>query len=137
MAYQPKSTAGQRGAQNMSNMKPMNPMSSKPSYGQSVPNMQTQPMQPMQSMQPMQPITSGMMNMPSTVVNPYYTAGFLRQYIGHNMRVEYLLGTNGPLIDRTGKLVDVGASYIVLQPLFSDELLMTDLYSIRFVTIYD
>lgn len=157
MAYQPKSTARQRVAQNMSNMKPMNPMGSKPSYGHNVPNMQTQPMQnmqrpmqnmqkPMQNMQqpmypmqqvPQQPITSGMMPAPDTVRNPYYTAGFLRQYIGHNMRVEYLLGTNGPLVDRTGRLVDVGANYIVLQPLLSDELLMTDLYSIRFVSIYD
>jgi len=105
-------------------------------YGQKVPNMQTQPMQQMQPMGQM-PITSGMMPPPDTLRNPYYTAGFLRQFIGSNMRVEYLLGTNGPLVDRVGELVDVGANYIVLKPYLSDDLLMTDLYSIRFVTIYD
>lgn len=126
--------------QNMQNMqKPMQNMQNmqKPMQGTQQPMYPMQTMQPpMQNMQPMA-VTSGMMNMPSTVSSPYYTAGFLRQYLGHNMRVEYLLGTNGPLVDRTGRLVDVGASYIVLQPLLSDELLMTDLYSIRFVTIYD
>lgn len=74
---------------------------------------------------------------PSTVQNPYYTAGFLRQYIGRDMRVEYLIGTNGPLVDRVGRLVDVGADYILLQPYLSDDLLMTDLFSIKFVTIFD
>lgn len=126
--------------QPMQNMQKPMPSMQKPAQGMQPMQGTQQPIYPMQPpMQTMQPptVTSGMMNMPSTVANPYYTAGFLRQYIGHNMRVEYLLGTNGPLVDRIGRLVDVGASYIVLQPLLSDELLMTDLYSIRFVTIYD
>jgi len=74
---------------------------------------------------------------PSTIQSPYYTAGFLKQFIGRNMRVEFLIGTNGPLVDRIGTLQDVGASYIVLEPYLSDDLLMADLYSIKFVTIYD
>lgn len=73
---------------------------------------------------------------PTTVESPYYTAGFLKNFIGKNMRVEFLIGTSGALVDRTGVLMEVGASYIVLMPILSDDLLMCDLYSIRFVTIY-
>lgn len=73
---------------------------------------------------------------PSTVQSPYYTAGFLRNFVGCNMRVEFLIGTSGALVDRIGVLMEVGASYIVLQPFQSDDLLMCDLYSIKFVTIY-
>ncbi len=73
---------------------------------------------------------------PSTVQSPYYTAGFLRNFIGCNMRVEFLIGTSGALVDRIGVLMEVGASYIVLQPFQTDDLLMCDLYSIKFVTIY-
>ena len=74
---------------------------------------------------------------PSTVQSPYYTAGFLRNFLGRNMRVEFLIGTSGALVDRMGVLVEVGASYIVLRPLLTDNLLMCDLYSIKFVTIYE
>ena len=52
------------------------------------------------------------------------------------MRVEFLIGTTGPLVDRIGTLVDVGASYIVLEPVDPDDLIVADLYSIKFVTIY-
>lgn len=74
---------------------------------------------------------------PSTVQSPYYTAGFLRNFLGRNMRVEFLIGSSGALVDRMGVLVEVGASYIVLRPLLTDNLLMCDLYSIKFVTIYE
>ena len=73
---------------------------------------------------------------PTTVESPYFTAGFLRNFIGQNMRVEFLIGTSGALVDRVGVLVEVGASYIVLRPYMTDDLLMCDLYSIKFVTIY-
>jgi hypothetical protein len=76
------------------------------------------------------------METPTTVESPYYTAGFLRNFIGQNMRVEFLIGTSGALVDRVGVLVEVGASYIVLRPYLTDDLLMCDLYSIKFVTIY-
>jgi hypothetical protein len=73
---------------------------------------------------------------PITVASPYYTAGFLKNFIGKNVRVEFLLGTAGATSDRVGTLLEVGASYIVIQPLLTDDLLMCDLYSIRFVTIF-
>lgn len=82
------------------------------------------------------PLPPPAMDTPSTVQSPYYTAGFLRNFIGCNMRVEFLIGTSGALVDRIGVLMEVGASYIVLQPFQTDDLLMCDLYSIKFVTIY-
>ncbi|MGE5613634.1 MAG: hypothetical protein ACM3XR_04450 [Bacillota bacterium] len=75
------------------------------------------------------------MQIPVTVESALYTAGFLRTQIGRNVRVEFLLGTN-LLTDRSGTLVGVGASYILLRPLDSDDLMMCDIYSIRFVTIF-
>lgn len=71
---------------------------------------------------------------PSTVENTFFTPGFLRTQIGRRVRVEFLLGTN-LLTDRTGTLVAVGASYIVLKLIDSDDLMMCDIYSIKFVTI--
>ncbi len=71
---------------------------------------------------------------PSTLQNTFFTPGFLRTQIGRRMRVEFLLGTN-LLTDRTGTLVAVGASYIVLRLVDSDDLMMCDIYSIKFVTI--
>ena len=71
---------------------------------------------------------------PVTTDSIAYTAGFLKTQIGRKVRVEFLIG-NGPLVDRTGTLRYVGTSYIILQPIDSDDLLMCDLYSIKFVTI--
>lgn len=101
------------------------------------------PQQPSMGMPAQTAVTTGMPlpppangEAPTTVQNPYYTAGFLRNFIGCNMRVEFLVGTSGALVDRIGVLMEVGASYIVLQPFQTDDLLMCDLYSIKFVTIY-
>lgn len=77
----------------------------------------------------------GVTETPVTVQSPYFTAGFLKNFIGKNVRVEFVLGTAGTTTDRVGTLLEVGASYIVIQPLLTDDLLMCDLYSIRFVTI--
>ena len=59
---------------------------------------------------------------------------FLRENIGKLMRVEFLIGTNN-LVDRTGILIDVGASYILLRSLESDTITYCDIYSIKFITI--
>ena len=73
---------------------------------------------------------------PQTVQSPYYLAGFLNKNIGRMMRVEFLIGSSGPLVDRIGTLMEVGASYIVLKPIGSNDMLVADLYSIKFATIY-
>lgn len=73
-------------------------------------------------------------NTPEVLTNSIYTPAFLREHIGKLMRVEFLIGTNS-LEDRTGILVDVGASYIVLKSIQGGNLLYCDIYSIKFVTI--
>lgn len=52
------------------------------------------------------------------------------------MRVEFLIRTN-TLTDRIGILEDVGASYILLRSLQSNEVTYADIYSIKFITISD
>ena len=71
---------------------------------------------------------------PQTLQSPMYTPGYLRSQIGKTMRVEFLMGS-GPLVDRIGTLVGVGASYILLRPVGTDDILLCDIYSIKFVTI--
>lgn len=73
-------------------------------------------------------------NEPEVVTNTLYTPAFLKQYIGRLVRVEFLIGTTY-LEDRTGILLEVGASYIVLQSIQDANLLYCDIYSIKFVTI--
>ena len=71
---------------------------------------------------------------PEILTNNIYTPAFLRENIGKLMRVEFLIGTNN-LVDRTGILLDVGASYILLRALESDVITYADIYSIKFITI--
>lgn len=71
---------------------------------------------------------------PETVTNALYTPAFLRSQIGKLVRVEFLIGTTY-LEDRTGILLEVGASYIVLRSIQDGNLLYCDIYSIKFVTI--
>ena len=73
-------------------------------------------------------------NSPEILTNNIYTPAFLRENIGKLMRVEFLIGTNN-LVDRTGILIDVGASYIILRALESDVITYADIYSIKFITI--
>ena len=73
-------------------------------------------------------------NSPEILTNNIYTPAFLRENIGKLMRVEFLIGTNN-LVDRTGILIDVGASYILLRFLESDTITYCDIYSIKFITI--
>lgn len=70
-----------------------------------------------------------------TTADPQFVAGYLKTQIGRQVRVEFLIGTTGPLVDRIGTLLGVGVSYILLRPIESDDILMCDLYSIKFVTI--
>lgn len=64
-----------------------------------------------------------------------YTQGYLKTQIGRYVKVEFLIGTN-MLIDREGTLVDVGISYIIIREAETDDLVLADIYSIKFVKIY-
>ena len=71
---------------------------------------------------------------PSTIGTDY-TQGYLRSQIGKRMRVTFLLGTN-LIQDRTGVLEEVGISYITLRDDETSNLVMCDIYSIKFVNIF-
>jgi hypothetical protein len=64
-----------------------------------------------------------------------YTQGYLKTQIGKRIKVEFLIGTN-MLVDREGTLVDVGISYIIIREVETDDLLLCDIYSIKFVHFY-
>jgi len=117
-----------------------------------MPMMPMQPMGQMGQMGQMMPIadptgtTSG--SMPTTigsmplqtlaedpVMDTEYTQGWLRTQIGKRVKIEFLIGTN-MLVDREGTLVDVGISYVIINEVETDDLLLCDIYSIKFVRVY-
>lgn len=65
-----------------------------------------------------------------------YTQGYLRTQIGKRVRVTFLIGTN-LIQDRTGTLLQVGISYIILRETDTNSKVLCDIYSIKFVNIYD
>lgn len=64
-----------------------------------------------------------------------YMNGFLRMQIGSRITAEFLIGTN-TYLEKSGKLLAVGANYIVLQEAMTDDILVCDFFNIKFVTIY-
>ena len=60
----------------------------------------------------------------------------LKDNVGQYVDVEFLIGS-GNLTTRSGILYAVGVSYIVLYDRKNDRYLICDLYSIKFVTIYN
>lgn len=65
-----------------------------------------------------------------------YTQGYLRTQIGKRVRITFLLGT-GTLQDRTGILENVGISYVIIRNLETNSKELADIYSIKFVEIFD
>lgn len=70
-----------------------------------------------------------------TTLDGQYTQGYLRTKIGKRVRISFLLGTN-TFQDRTGTLLEVGISYVVIQDLDTNTQTLCDIYSIKFVTFY-
>jgi len=99
------------------------------------------PAQPMGGQQPEQVPSVGAApvdfdSLPTTpVLDIMYTQGYLKSQIGARVKVEFLIGTN-MLIDREGTLTDVGISYIIIREVDTDDLLLCDIYSIKFVRFY-
>lgn len=70
-----------------------------------------------------------------TLESTEYLNGFLRTQIGKKVRVEFLIGT-GTLVDKFGTLIGVGANYIMIQQAETDDVIVCDFYTIKFVTFY-
>ncbi len=80
-------------------------------------------------------MTSGLGVRDSVLTSTDFTQGFLQTQIGRHVKVEFLLGTN-MLIDREGDLVKVGTDYIIIQETETDDYLLCDIYSIKFIRFY-
>jgi len=70
-----------------------------------------------------------------TELGKEYTQGYLKSIIGQRVKIFFLIGTN-IIQDRDGILTDVGISYVILRELETNYLILCDIYSIKFVTIY-
>lgn len=84
-------------------------------------------------------MTPGEFTVPSGIGYDAYQGSIqqiLRDNVGQYVDVEFLIGTNG-LTTRSGVLYSVGVSYIVLYDRIQDRYMICDLYSIKFVTIYN
>lgn len=119
-------------AQGMPQMAQMNQMTQVPSIPQ-MPMMSQDTQMPQTPQMPMQDMSQS--GMPLGVMDIEFTQGYLRSQIGSKVKVEFLIGTN-MLIDREGLLVDVGVSYIIINETETDDLLLCDIYSIKFVRFY-
>jgi hypothetical protein len=76
-----------------------------------------------------------MSQMEPSVFDPEFLQGYLKRNLRKRVRIEFLIGTN-ILTDRVGVLEEVGVSYVVLRDQAGSRT-VCDLYSIKFVTIYD
>ncbi len=81
------------------------------------------------------PIVPWNQPMPVTVESLQYMNGFMRTQIGRKVTAEFLIGT-GTLVDKTGTLLAVGANYILINELETDDILLCDFYSIKFIKFY-
>lgn len=81
------------------------------------------------------PITDLTQPQPMTTESIQFLNGFLRTQIGKRVRVEFLVGTN-TYLEKSGKLLAVGANYIILQEAMTDDLLVCDFFNIKFTTIF-
>lgn len=84
---------------------------------------------------PQQPVDFEIEPGPPVMTDRGYIQGYLRTVIGRRVKIEFILGTN-MFIDREGILVDVGIDHVVIRETETDDLLLADLYSIKFVRIY-
>lgn len=72
---------------------------------------------------------------PPVTTDINYTQAYLKSKIGSKVKIEFLIGTN-LLTDRTGTLVDVGISYVIIRLQETDDYMLGDIYSIKFVTFF-
>lgn len=71
-----------------------------------------------------------------TSLGTEYTQGYLKTQIGKRVKIVFLIGSNMTQ-DRDGVIEQVGISYIILREPLTKNLILCDIYSIKFVTIYN
>jgi hypothetical protein len=81
------------------------------------------------------PITPTTQPPAMTLDSLQYLNAALRTQIGSKVTVSFLIGTN-TFQDRTGILLAVGANYIIINEVETDDILFCDFYTIKFVKVY-
>ena len=72
---------------------------------------------------------------PVTAESIQYLNGFIRTQIGRRITVTFLVGSN-LIEEKTGFLLGVGANYILINELDTNDLTACDLYNIKFIRFY-
>ncbi len=72
---------------------------------------------------------------PVTNESIQYLNGFIRSQIGRRVNVEFLVGTD-TMVEKEGYLVAVGANFILLNELSSDDIIACDFYNLKFIKFY-
>jgi len=68
------------------------------------------------------------------VNNTLYNQGWLKTQIGKFINIDFAIGNM--YIDRQGILQEVGISYIVIKESGTNDIVLCDIYSIKFVTVF-
>lgn len=63
-----------------------------------------------------------------------YIPNYLASNIGKNVRAEFIIGSN-QYSDKTGRLIEVGINYFVLEDINSRTHVMCDMYSLKFLIV--
>lgn len=84
---------------------------------------------------PLSPLTPTNQPPPISGESLQYLNGFLRTQLGRTVTVEFLIGAN-TLVDRTGVLLAVGANYILINEIQTDDITACDFYNIKFIRFY-
>ncbi len=71
---------------------------------------------------------------PPPATDKGYIPNFLSQNIGRQIRAEFIIGSN-QYVDKTGILTEVGVNYFVIEDPNTRARTMSDLYSVKFVTV--
>lgn len=72
---------------------------------------------------------------PITPESMQYLNGFMRTQIGRRVEVEFLVGSNNTEI-KSGFLIGVGANYILLNDITTNDLITADFYNIKFMRFF-
>lgn len=72
---------------------------------------------------------------PPVMTDPDYLQGYLTSLKGKFVRIDFLIGTN-TFLDKSGTLLNVGVDFITLREAESDDIIVADLYSIKFVKVF-
>lgn len=81
------------------------------------------------------PITPTTEPVPMNVNSLQYLNGALRTQIGRKVTIDFLIGTN-TLVDKTGTLLAVGANYLIINEIETDDITFCDFFTIKFVRVY-